>query len=271
MRNINVARQKLRLALDKDPCHISALVTLAALETRCGETYALEFLCHSFVSPLGRVDRAHELYESALGLDKKNHHLRNAFAQFLRRLGQKDKAKQILRNFLQDHPTSGVSWHLLGELHVEEGALQDARHCFEQGIRTRSEILHFSSSAAFLQTQREHCCAWKVLQSWSSFLESWTLLGRYMPLGRRCTHRHRATIGCGPHSKSDKGIVKQPERSIRNPMPEIPGYKIKANSLEHKRLPNSGYKDIAALGIARTKLQELHGCRILFCQGIEMR
>ena len=137
--NKDLARQKLREALNKEPFHVSSLVSLAVLEARLGPICSFGS-CIESLSFSGHIQEAQDLYDRALSVDDANAHLQNSIAQFLRQQGEKEKAKEHLKRFIDRVPSCGISWYILGQMYMEEGAWNDARECYEQGIQTRRDL-----------------------------------------------------------------------------------------------------------------------------------
>lgn len=77
--------------------------------------------------------KAEELYRKAQKIGPNEPHVINSFAQFLRQLGKIEETKTLLKSFLQRSPSCGISWHILGELAVQEGYFTDAQKYFKQG------------------------------------------------------------------------------------------------------------------------------------------
>lgn len=164
-----------------------------------------------------------ELYDRALAVDNKNQHLKNSLAQFLRQLGRVDEAKEILNDLLKDVPACGVSWNILGELYVEEGAHGEARECFQKGIQTKRPILFLFSCLAFfkVQKEKEFCFAWKDWQDWNLFLGISTKQKRFIILQKRNTISHPGFIEAGRILKRNMGVGISHESFIQRLMNPI--------------------------------------------------
>eukprot|EP00210_Caulerpa_lentillifera_P004786 g4569.t1 len=135
--SLTIARKNLEMALKFTPKHLSSIITLASLEARSGHPSLLKH--HPYKSFIGMSEKAETLYKSAQEIAPNEPHVINSFAQFLRQLGKLEEAKKLLNEFLKSCPSCGVSWHILGELALQEGCFKDARNYFVEGISNEGD------------------------------------------------------------------------------------------------------------------------------------
>eukprot|EP00210_Caulerpa_lentillifera_P007231 g6918.t1 len=121
--SLTIARKNLEMALEFTSKHLSSLITLASLEARSSMS-----------------EKAETLYKRAQEIAPNEPHVTNGFAQFLRQLRKLEEAKELLNEFLKSCPFCGISWHILGELALQEGRFKDARNYFVEGISNEGLI-----------------------------------------------------------------------------------------------------------------------------------
>lgn len=135
-----VALEKLERAVELDPAHVPAYVTLALIEEQ-----------------LGRDSRARRYYREAVSLAPEDGATLNGYAAFLCRQGEYREADEIFRRAINDpfYETKEVVYANAGSCAIRAGRLDEAESYLRQALEVAPEYPDALFNLARLFLQRD--------------------------------------------------------------------------------------------------------------------
>ncbi len=135
-----VALEKLERAVELDPAHVPAYVTLALIEEQ-----------------LGRDSRARRYYREAVSLAPEDGATLNGYAAFLCRQGEYREADEIFRRAINDpfYDTKEVVYANAGSCAIRAGRLDEAESYLRQALEVAPEYPDALFNLARLFLQRD--------------------------------------------------------------------------------------------------------------------